>query len=92
MPSRPRRSFGVSVTVDPAPVPPTTSSCANRSAPVLMRGFLVMAKQPRLVSSGLPSQLNFSGSNCTPESCCSPTLGMLRLTLPHTVPSRGAML
>jgi len=33
MPSSPRRNFGVSVTVEPAPVPPTTSSCVNRSSP-----------------------------------------------------------
>ena len=61
MPSSPRSRFGVSVTVEPAPVPPTISSCSNKSSAVFTRARSI-AKQPRLVSSGLPIQLNLIGS------------------------------
>ena len=76
---------------EPEPAPPIKSSCWNRSS-AFCTGTPVSATHTERATSGLPSQLNFTGSNWTFAILVSATWGMLRLTMPMTVPSFGAIL
>ena len=74
---------------EPAPVLPTTNSCASMSAQVLI-GEVCQAVHMPSARSRLPSQLNFSASKRAPAVPNSGASGTVEWMIPMVVPSCGA--
>ncbi len=91
MPSRLRARIGISDSDVPAPSPPISTSRSNRCSGAVTP-LSVRTKQARCVISGLPIQLNLSGSKLAFGLFMKAKFGMLRLTEPSTVPSCAALL